>query len=197
MHFDKGGFHRGGWVAGLLAIVMMFAATPLWAAGLEEALAHFTSDDYSEIEEGIAAVAASGDPRAASLIEALQDGRLLYSAEQKKVFFKDSSGKLFDAVTNAAIADSGPADIDAVGGQHPASGAPSTPRSAALTLASPDPGQAPRIGPGGVQVARGERLARSSRPRSRRETSPRIKRVLNEARAATTSCTSDDAEDAG
>src|SRR5579862_8529194 len=113
MQFHRGGFHWGGGAGVLLARVItyatlmvvaavMFAAAPLRAAGLEEALAHFTSDDYSEIEEGIAAVAASGDPRAAALIEALQDGRLLYSTEQKKVFYRDTSGKLFDAVTNAA-----------------------------------------------------------------------------------------------
>src|SRR6266853_2076629 len=98
MRFHKGGFHKGGWIAVLLTIIMVLAAVPLRSAGLDEALAHFATDDYSEIEEGITAVAESGDPRAASIIEALQDGRLLYSAEQKKVFYKDASGKLLDAV---------------------------------------------------------------------------------------------------
>ena len=171
MHFHRGGFHRGGWIAVLLAIVMMFAAAPLRAAGLEEALAHFTSDDYGEIEEGIAAVAASGDARAAALIEALQDGRLLYSAERKKVFYKDASGKLFDAVTNAAIADSGPADIDAVGVNNRIRRAIDA-ALGGLTLMSPRPGQAPRVRPGGVQIARGERLAGGRGRASRRKPIP-------------------------
>jgi urea transport system permease protein len=46
----------------------------------------FAADDYSETDAGIGAVAASGDPRSAAFIEALQDGRLLFSAEQKSVF---------------------------------------------------------------------------------------------------------------
>src|SRR5258708_6841051 len=67
--------------------------------GLAGALAHFLEDDFSETDTGITEVAASGDPRAIAIIEALQDGRLSYSAEQKKVFYKDASGKLLDAVT--------------------------------------------------------------------------------------------------
>src|SRR4051794_1914905 len=57
--------------------------------GLAAALAHFLEDDFSETDAGITEVAASGDPRAIAIIEALQDGRLSYSAEQKKVYYKD------------------------------------------------------------------------------------------------------------
>ena len=60
-----GGFHPGRLWAIVLALVLTFAATPLRAAGLDEALSHFTSDDFSETADGIAAVAESGDPRAA------------------------------------------------------------------------------------------------------------------------------------
>jgi urea transport system permease protein len=81
--------------------------------GLAGALAHFLEDDYAETDAGITEVAASGDPRAATIIEALQDGRLSYSAEQKKVFFKDSTGELFDALTGAA-AGAEPADLSDV-----------------------------------------------------------------------------------
>src|SRR5688500_11290224 len=81
------------------------AADPSAAApvlpGLPGALAHFTEADFSETDAGITAVAASGDPRAITIIEALQDGRLSYSAEQKKVFYKDKAGKLIDAATGA------------------------------------------------------------------------------------------------
>src|SRR5262250_652286 len=110
MQLLGGGFRQGRWVAVLLATIMAFAAPPLRAANLEEALAHFATDYYGEIEEGIAAVAGSGDPRAASIIEALQDGRLFYSAERKKVYYRDVSGTLFDAVTAAAITGGEPAD---------------------------------------------------------------------------------------
>ena len=49
------------------------------AADLKEALARFAADDFSETAEGITEVAATGDPRAATIIEALQAGRLLYT----------------------------------------------------------------------------------------------------------------------
>jgi urea transport system permease protein len=193
MHFHRGGFHRGGWIAVLLAIVMMFAAAPLRAAGLEEALAHFTSDDYGEIEEGIAAVAASGDARAAALIEALQDGRLLYSAERKKVFYKDASGKLFDAVTNAAIADSGPADIDAVGVNNRIRRAIDA-ALGGLTLMSPDPAKRLESAQA-VFKSREVNVLPAVEAALEKETNPRIKRVLNEARAAII-VNSDDATEA-
>jgi hypothetical protein len=45
-------------------------------AGLAGALAHFLEDDFDETDAGITGVAASGDPRAVTIIEALADGRL-------------------------------------------------------------------------------------------------------------------------
>jgi urea transport system permease protein len=86
-------------------------APPPRPPSLAEALAHFLEDDFSETDTGINAVAASGDPQAAAIIEALQDGRLLYSAQDKKVFYKDAADKLFDAETGAAVAGAGPGDL--------------------------------------------------------------------------------------
>jgi len=83
------------------------------AATLSQALTRFTSDDFSDTSEGIAEVAASGDPRAATIIQAIQDGRLLFSAEKKAVFYKDNAGALLDAATGQPVADE-PADLDKV-----------------------------------------------------------------------------------
>src|SRR6201996_9573572 len=105
---------RDGLALVLLALAMAFAAPAAKAANLEEAVAHFTQDDFSETDAGISAVAESGDPRAAAIIEALQDGRLQFSAEQKKVFYKDADGKLIDAVTGTAVAGTPPADLETV-----------------------------------------------------------------------------------
>ena len=81
--------------------------------GLAAALAHFLEDDFSETDTGISEVVATGDPRAAVIIEALQDGRLSFSAEQKKVFYKDASGQLIDALTGTPEA-AEPADLSEV-----------------------------------------------------------------------------------
>src|SRR6185436_20454170 len=78
--------------------------------GLAGALAHFLEDDFAETDTGISEVVATGDPRAAVIIEALQDGRLSFSAEQKKVFYKDASGQLIDALTGTPEA-AEPADL--------------------------------------------------------------------------------------
>ena len=59
------------------------------AAPYDDALQGFLTDAFTDTADAIEAVAASGDPKAAAVLEALQDGRLVYSAEAKKVLIKD------------------------------------------------------------------------------------------------------------
>ena len=182
MQFHKGGFHPGRWVAVLLAIALAFAAAPLRAAGLEEALAHFATDDYSEIEAGITAVVASGDPRAALILEALQDDRLLYSAGQRRVFYKDQSGRLFDAATAMPTAGNGPADMDTVGINNRLRRALDA-ALGGLTLMSPD--RARRYDAAqAVFKSHEANVLPAIETAIDKETDARIKRALNEARAA-------------
>jgi urea transport system permease protein len=193
MQFHKAGFHPGRWVAILLAVALTLAAAPLKAAGLEEALAHFATDDYEEIADGIAAVAESGDPRAALILDALQDGRLLYSAEQKKVFYKDASGVLHDAVTAMPIAGDGPSDIDTVGINNRLRRAIDA-ALGGLTLMSPD--RAKRYDAAqAVFKSHEANLLSAVEAAMEKETDASIKRVLNEARAAII-LNSDDASEA-
>jgi urea transport system permease protein len=84
------------------------------AQSYEEALAKFTADSFSDTDDAISAVAASGNPLAIRVIEALQDGRLLFSAEQKKVFIREASGALLDAATGKPIAGDPPSDLQRV-----------------------------------------------------------------------------------
>jgi urea transport system permease protein len=106
-------FVYGRLVAWFVAVAIALAAPVAHAATLSEALARFTTDDFSDTSDGIAEIAASGDPRAVTIIQALQDGRLLFSAEKKAVFYRDRAGALFDAAAAQAVADE-PADIDKV-----------------------------------------------------------------------------------
>ena len=182
MRLCRSGFHQGRWLAALLAIALAFAVAPLRAASLEEALAHFATDDYGEIEEGITAVAGSGDPRAASIIEALQDGRLLYSAERKKVYYRDGSGTLFDAVIDAAITGGEPADIDTVGINNRLRRAIDA-ALGGLTLMSPD--RAKRYDAAqAVFKSHEANVLPAIEAAIGKETDAGIKRTLNEARAA-------------
>jgi urea transport system permease protein len=92
----------------LLALVLalgIFAALPIAAhAGpYEDALSRFVTDDFDETTEAINGVASSGNPLAAEVLQALQDGRLVFSAQAKKVFFQDKSDRLIDAETGQPV----------------------------------------------------------------------------------------------
>src|SRR6478736_8699617 len=68
----------------------------------EAALAGFTKDSFNDTDKAITAVAASGSPLALQVIEALQDGRLLFGGD--RVFIKDKAGAILDAATGKPVA---------------------------------------------------------------------------------------------
>jgi urea transport system permease protein len=107
-------FSRACLVVLLLALSGALGGTSAYAASLDEALTHFTADDFAETSTGINDVAASGGPRAEAILRVLQDGKLMFSAERKAVYIQDDSGKLSDAATGQPIADAAPADVDNV-----------------------------------------------------------------------------------
>ncbi len=94
--------------------LLLAGAGLAYAGPYEDALEKFTTDDYADTADAITAVATSGSPLAAPLIEALQDVRLLFSAKDKKVFIKTPDDKLIDAATGKPIDGTGPDDIDTV-----------------------------------------------------------------------------------
>ncbi len=173
---------RDGLAVVLLAFTFLLAAPPLHAANLEDAIAHFTADDYTETDAGISAVAETGDPRAAAIIEALGDGRLMFSAEQKKVYYKDADGKLFDAVTGTAADGSPPADLDVVRINNRLRRSIDA-ALGSLTLMSPDPDKRYDAAQA-VFKSREENALPALETAIAKETDPRIKKALLEARAA-------------
>ena len=96
-----------------LLVALLGAGRQASADAFEDALQGFVADSFSDTADAIEAVAASGHARSATVLEALQDGRLVYSAEGKKVFIKSKAGALQDAATGAAV-DPAPADADNV-----------------------------------------------------------------------------------
>ncbi len=81
---------------------------------LDAAIAHFTADDFDDTLSGVNQVAASGSPRAETILHALQASQLMFSAEKKQVYIRDNAGKLTDAATGAAISGEPPGDLDNV-----------------------------------------------------------------------------------
>src|SRR5215210_627311 len=86
----------------------LWSIVPAGAAGFDDALERLASDSYGDIETGIAAVAARGAERAAPVLEALGDNRLLYRPDDKAVFVKTKAGKLFDPRSGAELAETPP-----------------------------------------------------------------------------------------
>jgi urea transport system permease protein len=124
----------------LIAIMVLLVGAAAQAADLKDALARFTTDDFSDTAQGISEVAETGDPRAATIIEALQAGRLLFSAERKAVFYKDGSDRLIDALTGQPVAGAPPGDLETVRINNRLRRAIDA-ALGGLTLMAPDPNQ--------------------------------------------------------
>jgi len=177
MHFSRVCF-----VAILLALGLALTAARAQAASLEDALAHFTAGDFEETEAGIAAVAASGSQRATIILHALQDGQLMFSAEQKAVYIQDDAGKLTDAATGQAVPGDPPADLDTVGINNRLRGAIDA-ALGGLTLLSTDPAKRYDAAQA-VFKSRDANALPTLDAAIAKEFDPRAKRALSEARAA-------------
>src|SRR5882672_7533051 len=149
------------------------------AQSYETALAGFTKDSYNDTDGAISAVAASGNPLALQVIEALQDGRLSYSGD--KVFIRDKAGAILDAATGkpaaAAPANLAPVRLNnrlrrtveaALGG---------------LTLMSTDPARRYEAAQAVFKSREAAALPTLDAALAK-ETDARVKKALNEARAA-------------
>jgi len=173
-------FMCGRLVACVLALAFFLAAPSAFSQTLDDALAPFAEGSFNKTEEGIAAVAASGSPRAAAILEALQGGRLFFDPATKKVFIRQGETVL-DAATGAA-ADPAPASLSEVRVINRLRRALDA-ALGGLRLMAPDPRQ---------RLASAQAVFRSRDAGAlealdaaiAKETEQRIKRAFEEARAA-------------
>ena len=100
-------FAIGVLVSGVLAVL----TTGAQAGPYEDALSRFSADSFDQTIEGINEVVASGNALAAPVITALQEGRLLFSAESKRVFIREQPDRLIDAATGQPATGPAPADL--------------------------------------------------------------------------------------
>jgi urea transport system permease protein len=179
-------------VALLLVVGFAIGHTAAHAQSLDEALTHFTADDFDETNSGITAVAGSGSPRAEPILRALQKGQLMYSAENKAVYIQDDAGKLSDAATGAPVAGDPPADLDTVSINNRLRGTMDA-ALGGLTLLSSDPVKRADAA-AAVFKSREASVLPTLESAIQKEQDPRIKRALMQARAAII-LSSDDAKD--
>jgi urea transport system permease protein len=88
----------------VLSIALIVVAVPAFAGPFEDAVGKFANDEFSDTEEAVNAIATSGNPLAFSVINALQDGRLMADPDTKKVYVSEPDGKSIDAATGAPVA---------------------------------------------------------------------------------------------
>jgi urea transport system permease protein len=163
--------------------VLAAVATAARAGSYEDGLLRFTADSFDDTIEGINAVATSGNPLAASVIGALQEGRLLFSADSKRVFIRETpSDRLIDAATGEPVAGSTPSDLApvrlnnrlrriieaALGG---------------LTLMAPDPGKRFEAAQAVLKSKDANALSALEQAIAK-ESDAQVKQALTEARAA-------------
>jgi len=170
-------------VALVLALGVFAAAVATSrATPYDDALARFTADSFAETIEGINRLVASGNPLAAIVIGALQDGRLFFSAATKRVFIKDTSERWLDAADGRPIVGAAPADLAPVRLNNRLRGIVAA-ALGSLTLMSPDPARR-------LEAARA--VFKSHDPNAlpaldqaiAKETDARVKQALLEARAS-------------
>ncbi len=152
------------------------------AAAYAKAVEKFAGDSFNDTDAGISGVASSGHPLAADLITALQDGRLLFSAESKKVYIKDKAGALMDAATGEKLAGPEPAGLSNVRLNNRIRRSVEA-ALGTLTLMSPNPAQRLEAA-GAVFKSRDASALPALEQAIQKEREPRIKRAFLEARAA-------------
>ena len=168
--------------AGILALLIaLLSPAGANAAPLDDALARFAADSFPETEKAIEELAASGEPHAQAILEALANRRLMTSASEKTVFYADQSGKLFDARTGQPATKT-PDDLSPARVNNRLRNAIEGVLSS-LALFAPDPAKR-------IQAA--DSIFRSQDAASltvlekalAKETDPAVKRAMTEARAA-------------
>jgi membrane protease YdiL (CAAX protease family) len=151
------------------------------AGPYEDALAGFTADSFGDTADAIEALNASSDPRTGAVFEALKDQRLLYSADAKRVFIKDKSDRLTDGASGATVA-TPPADIEKVRLNNRVRGMLDA-ALGSLTLMAKEPGRRFDAAQA-VFKSRDANAWPALEGALASETDPRVKRVMQEAKAA-------------
>ncbi len=98
----------------LAAFVFMAGQSLAGEVAVRAAIAKLAGGNgYQSIEDGIAALGATGDPAAALSLNALSDGRLVLNKTDNKIYVLDASGaKLLDPVTGGAAGEAAGATLE-------------------------------------------------------------------------------------
>jgi urea transport system permease protein len=176
------------------ALGVLAALAPAAHAGpYEDALARFVTDDFDDTTAAINGVAISGHPLAPVVLGALRDGRLLVSGTTQQIYFRDSSDQLIDAITGQPVTAGAPTDLAPVQINNRLRRVIEA-ALGALTLMVGEPDKRLEAAQAVFQSRDTSALPALDQAIAK-ETNPRVKRALTEARAAVM-LNLDDASDA-
>jgi len=162
--------------------ILVIAVAPAYAGPYEEALAGFTGGSFSKTAAAIDAVAESGNPLAEKVLNALQDRRLTFDTETKKVYFQNPSDVLFDATTGEEVTGETPQNLKTVRVNNRLRRAIQA-AIGRLTLKSPDLGK--RLGAAQAVFKSKDASALPALEKAlSTETDETVKRIMEQARAA-------------
>src|SRR5207244_12354215 len=162
--------------------VLAALTTAARADAYEDGLRRFTADSFDETIEGIQAVTTSGNARAAQVIGALQEGRLLFSAAEKRVFIREIPDQLIDAATGRPVAGDLPSDLAPVRLNNRLRRIVEA-ALGSLTLMAPDPAKRLEAAQAVLRSKDANALPALQQAIGS-ESDPQVKRALVEARAA-------------
>ena len=165
----------------VLSVGLFALCGPAHAQSFEDALAKFAADSFSDTDAAITGVAVSGNPLAAKVIGALQDGRLFFTPEDKKVYIRDADAKVIDASNGQAVANA-PANLKPVRLNNRLRRSVEA-ALGALTLMAPDPNRRFEAAQA-VFKSRDAAALTALDAALAKESDARVRKVMQEARAA-------------
>ncbi|WP_454915773.1 urea ABC transporter permease subunit UrtB [Xanthobacter sediminis] len=171
-------------MAFLFALLLCGLAAPgraQSAPDLSATVAKFANDSYSDTADALAALSAAGSPRAAAVVAALADGRLLFDPASKAVYIRTADGALQDAATGAPVANA-PANLSPVRANNRVRRAIEA-AAGALSLLDPDPAKR-REAAAAVFRSRDAAALATVEAALAQEKQPEVTAALAQARAA-------------
>jgi urea transport system permease protein len=167
----------------LLAVALLAASSqPGSAQTYEQALSGFAADSFSDTDTAITAVATSGNVLAAKVIGALKDGQLLFNPDDKKVYIREPAGAVLDAATGQPAAGVAVAGLKSVRLNNRLRRSVEA-ALGSLTLLAPDPNRRLEAAQA-VFKSRDSNALPALEGALAKETDARVKRAMEQARAA-------------
>ena len=161
-------------------LVALWCAHPAAAGPFEDALPKLAADSFADTADAITAIAASGHADAEAVISGIAAGRVLVDPATKNVYLRAADGSVKNLATGAS--ESVPASARAVR-QNNRIRTTIDATLGTLRLMSPDP-QKRLAAAGAVFKSRDASSLKLLDEALAKETDPRVKKVLAEARAA-------------